>query len=87
MAMSDVQIAANREWICRIGEALFGPSWQTPLGNALGVTPRTVRYWASGSRAVNDGARQDIHTLLQDRAAQCLALAREIAGDEKSHAG
>jgi len=86
MTMSETEIDRNREWIWRIGEALFGPSWQTPLGEALGVSPRTVRYWASGSRAVNDGARKDIRTLLQDRGAQCLALASEIAGDEKSHA-
>ena len=28
--------------------ALYGHEWQSPLARALGVTPRTVRRWASG---------------------------------------
>lgn len=31
------------------GEALYGRQWQVPLARDLGVTDRTVRYWATGS--------------------------------------
>lgn len=31
-----------------VGEALFGPRWQTPLALALKVSDRTVRYWLAG---------------------------------------
>jgi hypothetical protein len=32
----------------RIGGALWGPRWQTPMAVGLGVSARTVRRWASG---------------------------------------
>ena len=38
-----------------IGEALDGPSWQTPLAARLGVTVRTVQRWVSGERGIPDG--------------------------------
>lgn len=30
------------------GAALYGPRWQQPLADALGVNPRRVRAWAAG---------------------------------------
>ncbi len=33
-------------------EATYGPRWQTKLARALPVSPRTVRYWLSGKRAI-----------------------------------
>lgn len=35
-----------------LGLALYGYEWQSPLARALGVTPRSVRFWASGQRPV-----------------------------------
>ena len=32
-----------------LGEALYGPRWQTALAGHLGVASRTVRRWAAGS--------------------------------------
>lgn len=37
-----------------VGEALYGPQWQTPLSRDLKVTDRTVRNWASGSVRPHD---------------------------------
>jgi hypothetical protein len=31
-----------------VGEALFGNQWRCPLARALGVSERTMRYWAAG---------------------------------------
>lgn len=31
----------------RVGEALFGERWQTPLSRDLGVTDRTIRNWTA----------------------------------------
>jgi hypothetical protein len=36
----------------KIGEALYGPRWQTPLSRALPVSTRTIRYWLTGKRAI-----------------------------------
>lgn len=35
----------------RIGEAMHGPEWQTPLARDLGISPRAMRYYAAGERA------------------------------------
>ncbi|MBS4052213.1 MAG: hypothetical protein KGZ69_13545 [Methylomonas sp.] len=35
----------------RLGRALFGNQWQTPLARALGRSDRTVRRWRSGTRS------------------------------------
>lgn len=34
--------------LAEVGEALYGPRWQSALARELGVTDRTVRRWASG---------------------------------------
>lgn len=44
----------NNERLRELGEALFGPRWQTDVSRALGVTDRTVRDWVSGKTEVRD---------------------------------
>lgn len=41
--------------LATIGRALYGPEWQTPLADALGVADRTVRRWVAGDSAIPDG--------------------------------
>lgn len=36
------------ETLCAIGRALYGPSWQGALADALEVNVRTMRRWAKG---------------------------------------
>jgi hypothetical protein len=36
------------------GERLYGPRWQSKLAGALGVTPRSVRYWLSGKHQIRE---------------------------------
>lgn len=53
-----------------IGEALYGQAWQTALADALGVNQRTVRRWAAGTAEMPDGVREEINTLLAERAGE-----------------
>jgi hypothetical protein len=64
----------------RCGSALYGDRWQSDLARALGVGDRRVREWLSGARRIPVGVWPDIADLLQQRQAECAALAREIAG-------
>jgi plasmid maintenance system antidote protein VapI len=47
-----------------LGEQLYGPRWQTPLARALPVSPRTVRYWLSGKRAIRPVIAERIKQLV-----------------------
>lgn len=50
-----------------IGSLLYGPHWQTPLADALGVTSRTVRRWAAGEHDPPAGVWDDIGDLVSAR--------------------
>ena len=47
----------------KIGEQLYGPRWQSKLARALPVSPRTVRYWLSGKRAIRPMVAERIRSL------------------------
>lgn len=36
--------------LSQVGRALYGHEWQTDLARALGLSARTVRYWAQTGR-------------------------------------
>lgn len=38
------------EIIRQIGEALYGPRWQTALARDIGVSARTIRHYIAGNR-------------------------------------
>lgn len=52
-----------------LGHAMYGRMWQTDMADAIGVTDRTVRYWASGSRPISGEAEQRIEALARARLA------------------
>lgn len=52
----------------QIGEALYGPRWQSELARALDVSDRTVRRWAAGAD-MPEGAWEDIRQLCAERSA------------------
>ena len=49
------------------GRALYGQTWQTQLGNALGTDSRRIRQWLAGDRPVPDGVWTDIKKLAIER--------------------
>lgn len=64
--------------VAEIGEALFGPSWQTPLADVLGVAVRTVQRWAAGDRAPAPGIWRDIAALCRARGRALEAIAAQL---------
>lgn len=51
-----------------IGEALYGPRWQSDLARDLGVSDRTMRRWAAGGEAPRQGVYIDLWRILLERA-------------------
>jgi hypothetical protein len=44
----------------RLGEALFGKDWKTPLARELQMHPDSVRHYASGENPVHAGIVADL---------------------------
>ena len=62
-----------------IGEALFGPLWQSELARALAVNGRTVRRWAAGTHAPPPRVWADIARLAFERRAALSRLLPAVA--------
>ena len=71
----------DKDTLREVGEALYGPSWQTPMADALGVTDRTVRYWAGG-KDIPAGVWKDLAALCLSRKHQLEAWAQRLAPDQ-----
>jgi hypothetical protein len=55
------------ETLATVGQALYGPAWQTRLASALGVNDRTVRRWASGENEIPAYVRGELMALCRKR--------------------
>lgn len=53
--------------LATVGSALFGPTWQTRLANALSVNDRTMRRWASGENPIPAYVRGELIALCEKR--------------------
>lgn len=71
--------ADPRDLLRRVGEALYGPRWQTPLAADLGVAERTVRFWLSARQRPRPGVWADLARLMAGRQRRLDALAAEVA--------
>lgn len=60
------------------GEALYGPQWQSALARDLGVSDRTMRHWAAGTRETPAGIHTDLLRLTMARAQALAALAARL---------
>lgn len=52
-----------------VGEALYGPRWQSELARALGVNERTVRRWTANG-GLPDAYLPEIRELVRARIAE-----------------
>lgn len=59
------------------GETLYGPAWQERLAEALGVSPKTVWRWKTGTD-VPDGVWRDIAKLCNARVKEIRDMGKEI---------
>jgi len=50
-----------------IGLALYGDRWHSPMANAIGITTRTVRRFAAGTKEIPDGVARDVTALVHAR--------------------
>jgi len=57
----------TREEFKAAGLALYGHDWQSALARAIGVTPRSVRRWASGEVVVPDWMEEKLTGLAGGR--------------------
>ena len=60
--------------LARIGRALHGEQWQTPLAVDLDVADRTMRRWIAGDTPIPAGIAGELKPLLERR----IAMIREI---------
>lgn len=65
------------ETLRKVGEALFGERWQSPLARALGVGGRTMRHWVAGDNPIPDTLPFDLYNLALKRE----EALREVRGD------
>ena len=61
-----------------VGEALYGPCWQSELARELDVSDRTMRRWVAGTTDVPAGLYGDLLRLTQARAAALDDLASRL---------
>lgn len=50
-----------------LGEALYGPRWQSDLSRDLAVSDRTMRRWVAGSDDLPSGVAADLLRLCNER--------------------
>lgn len=66
------------EKLTECGLALYGKTWQTQLGNALGTDSRRIRQWLAGERSVPVGVWADIKLLAEQRKAEIVELITKL---------
>jgi hypothetical protein len=79
--------ATQRKLLANIGEALYGPRWQSELARNISVSDRTVRRWVAGTDDVSDVAWRDMSYLLENRAIELGELRYRIKDELKIERG
>jgi len=66
------------EKLTECGLALYGQTWQTQLGNALGTDSRRIRQWLANERPIPVGVLADIKLLAEQRKRQIDELINKL---------
>lgn len=69
------------------GKALFGPNWEGPLSQELGVNDRTMRRWMADPSSIPVGVWGDIVAVCRRRAETLNNLAASMGADFPSQVG
>jgi len=67
--------------LIRVGEALYGPRWQSEMARELGVSDRTVRRWVAGDGDAPVGVYADLLRLVGERGSDLDDLERILKQD------
>lgn len=67
------------ELLHSIGNALYGPRWQSELARDLGVSDRTVRRWSAGEHQVPDGVWDELWLRMSARCGELRALIQQTS--------
>lgn len=62
-----------------VGQTLYGPAWQSPLAEALGVTDRTIRRWAKGEYEIPEGIAKELANVCRTRSIELERLAEKLS--------
>lgn len=61
-----------------IGQAMYGPLWQSAVARDLGVADRTVRRWVAGTSSIPPGILGELKAVCLRRSAELAELAGQI---------
>ena len=61
------------------GEAIYGPSWRTPLCADLGITMRTLQRWMGGDFNIDPAVPDRLRNICLKRSAKLAAQAEKLA--------
>lgn len=70
--------------LARVGEALYGPRWQSELARVFVVNDRTVRRWVAGDSPVPPGITSQLVEQLEDRqdaVAELLEMVKQLGAE------
>ena len=56
----------NSAHLRAVGLTLYGPAWQAPLAEALGIAERSIRRWAAG-KPVPAGVWPELSVICQEK--------------------
>ena len=76
---ADLARAPQIDALAKAGATLYGPRWQSDLARDLEVSGRTIRRWATGAEPMGERHWQRLIDLLDQRAVDCAALARDLS--------
>ncbi len=68
----------------RVGEALYGPRWQSALAIDLDVSDRTMRRWVSGD-PIPHGVWGELRLLTYSRGLVLIEISNELNGIATKH--
>ncbi len=61
-----------------VGEALYGPLWQSAVARDLDVAVRTVQRWGSGEFAIPDGVWPELAAICKRHSVKLHDLATKL---------
>ncbi len=62
-----------------VGEALYGPRWQSDLSRDLDVADRTVRRWSAGDFQSPESVWAELRKIIRAREASLAEVRRKLS--------